>query len=60
MRILHEELSWELRRELVENLVEQVRVDTREDGGQRVACIAVIYWFASQRGSARWDSNPKM
>ena len=34
-------LSWEMRRELVECLVEQVRVDTTETNGQRTACIKV-------------------
>ena len=40
---LHEELSWEARRELIESLVEQVRVDTQPEGERRVARITVIY-----------------
>ncbi len=40
---LDEPLNWELRRELIENLVERVRVDTREIKGNRVATITVTY-----------------
>ena len=47
---LHEELSWEARRELMESLVEQVRVDTRQEGEKRVARITVIYRLSPRSG----------
>jgi hypothetical protein len=56
---LQETLSWELQRELIERLVEEVRVDTREQGGQRVAGITVTCRFSTgcaiqpSSGSAR-------
>jgi len=42
-------LSWEMRRELVECLVEQVRVDTTETNGRRTASIKVRYRLAEDR-----------
>ena len=44
---LQEPLSWELRRELIESLVEQVRVDTRQKEGNREASITVTYRLSS-------------
>ena len=40
---LQEPISWELRRELIESLVEKVRVDTRQKEGNREASITVTY-----------------
>ena len=44
---LREPLRWELRRELIESLVEQVRVDTHQRGVHREASITVTYRFSS-------------
>jgi len=44
---LREPLSWELRRELIESLVEQVRVDTRQKEGQRAASVTATYRLSS-------------
>jgi site-specific DNA recombinase len=40
-------LDRDIRRELIENLVERVRVDTRQTGEQRQALIMVTYRFAA-------------
>ena len=42
---LQEPLSWESRRQLVESLVEGVRVDTRGEAEERIAVITVTYRF---------------
>ena len=44
---LQEPISWELRRELIESLVEKVRVDTRQKEGNREASITVTYRLSS-------------
>jgi len=44
-------LSGESRREMVECLVEQVRVDTRDSGGQRQAWVTVIYRVSETRAA---------
>ena len=44
---LEEPLSWESRRQLVESLVEQVRVDTRGEAEERIAVITVTYRFSA-------------
>src|ERR1700686_221661 len=42
-----EPLSWESRRQLVESLVEQVRVNTRGEAQERIAVITVTYRFSA-------------
>jgi hypothetical protein len=54
---LREPLSWELRRELIESLVEQVRVDTRQHGDHREASITVTYRFSSGSDSRALGSR---
>jgi len=49
---LQEPMRWGLQRELVESLVEQVRVDTVEQGSQRVASIVVTYRLAASMPDA--------
>jgi hypothetical protein len=44
---LEEPLSWEARRQLLESLVEQVRVNTCEQGRERVAMVSVTYRFST-------------
>jgi site-specific DNA recombinase len=44
---LQEPLSWEARRQLVESLVERVRVDTREQAQERIARITATYRFSA-------------
>jgi site-specific DNA recombinase len=44
---LQEPLSWESRRQLVESLVEGVRVDTRGEAEERIAVITVTYRFSA-------------
>jgi len=44
---LEEPLSWELRRQLVESLVEGVRVNTRGEAEERIAVITVMYRFSA-------------
>ena len=44
---LEQPASWELRRQLMVTLVEQVRVDTRHEGGERRAVITVTYRFCA-------------
>ena len=55
---LQEPIRWDLQRELMENLVEQVRVDTVEQGGQRVASIAVLYRLAATEPGIRDLGQP--
>ncbi|MBU1702191.1 MAG: recombinase family protein [Candidatus Eisenbacteria bacterium] len=38
-------LTWELKREIVETLVEQIRVETVEEGGKKQAVVHVTYKF---------------
>jgi site-specific DNA recombinase len=69
---LQESPSWELRRQLVESLVERVRVDTRQEGQERVARIRATYRFSAnpatrqrqtgtQRGTqATRDRSPRL
>jgi hypothetical protein len=44
---LEEPLSWESRRQLVESLVEGVRVNTRGAAEERIAVITVMYRFSA-------------
>jgi site-specific DNA recombinase len=44
-RRLDDPLTWELKREIVETLVEGIRVDTTEEGGRREAIVHVTYRF---------------
>ena len=44
---LAEPLSWESRRQLVESLVEGVRVNTRGEAQERIAVITVTYRFSA-------------
>jgi site-specific DNA recombinase len=48
---LDEPLTWELRRQLVELLVESVRVDTIEPEGKRDSRVTVTYRFAGESTS---------
>lgn len=57
---LEQPITWELKRELVEALVEQIRVDTVEDSkGKKEAKVTVIYRFGPSTviGMGR-DSSP--
>jgi len=49
---LQEPLGWQLQRELIEHLVQQVRVDTIEQDGKRTASITMIYRLAPLTGAA--------
>jgi len=50
-RRLDEPLTWELQRQLVELLVEEVRVDTIDPDGKRESRVTVTYRFPTSQAS---------
>jgi len=54
---LQEPVDWQLQRELIEHLVQQVRVDTVEQDGKRTASITMMYRLAPITDDAM-ESSP--
>jgi site-specific DNA recombinase len=55
---LVEPLSWDVRRQLVESLIDNVRVDTRGEARERIAVITVTYRFSHSPAIQQRPARP--